>query len=280
MPSKKSENDLSARFDNLPSATAHVMAAAAVAGALLLAACGGTTPSRPSAEAPVAVPTESARASSEADVEASSRSAAEAERPAETALPESRRGRRRGRDAEPAESQEPVEVPAEAALAYERALAEMAAENWIEAELALEQLVLEHTEFAGPYVNLAIVYMQDGRDDEARTALEEALAIDPAHAVANNQHGILLRRAGEFAAAEDAYRRAIEADPQYLLAYYNLGVLLDLYLHRPAEALECYELYQSSLGEPDQKVGRWIIDLRRRLGSTDNAARVAQEGGQ
>jgi len=204
----------------------------AVGGALLLAACGGTTPSRPSAEARVAVP------------------------------------------------KEPVEVPEKAALAYERALAEMAAENWIEAELALEQLVLEHTGFAGPYVNLAIVYMQDGRDDEARTALEQALAIDSAHAAANNQYGILLRRAGKFAAAEDAYRRAIATDPQYLLAYYNLGVLLDLYLHRPAEALEYYELYQNSLGEPDQKVGRWIIDLRRRLGAADNAARVAQEDGQ
>ena len=204
----------------------------AVGGALLLAACGGTTPSRPSAEARVAVP------------------------------------------------KEPVEVPEKAALAYERALAEMAAENWIEAELALEQLVLEHTGFAGPYVNLAIVYMQDGRDDEARPALEQALAIDSAHAAANNQYGILLRRAGKFAAAEDAYRRAIETDPQYLLAYYNLGVLLDLYLHRPAEALEYYELYQNSLGEPDQKVGRWIIDLRRRLGAADNAARVAQEDGQ
>ena len=204
----------------------------AVGGALLLAACGGTTPSRPSAEARVAVP------------------------------------------------KEPVEVPEKAALAYERALAEMAAENWIEAELALEQLVLEHTGFAGPYVNLAIVYMQDGRDDEARPALEQALAIDSAHAAANNQYGILLRRAGKFAAAEDAYRRAIATDPQYLLAYYNLGVLLDLYLHRPAEALEYYELYQNSLGEPDQKVGRWIIDLRRRLGAADNAARVAQEDGQ
>jgi tetratricopeptide (TPR) repeat protein len=256
------------------------MAASAVAGALVLAACGGTTPSRPSAEAPVAVPAESTRASSEPAVESSGGSAAAAAEPTETSPPESRRGRRRARDEEPVAAQELVEVPEEAALAYERALAEMAAENWIEAELELEQLVLEHSGFAGPYVNLAIVYMNDGRDDEARTALEQALAIDPVHAVANNQHGILLRRAGEFAAAEGAYRRAIEAEPQYLLAYYNLGVLLDLYLHRPAEALEYYERYQNSLGEPDQKVGRWIIDLRRRLGATDNAARVAQEDGQ
>jgi hypothetical protein len=45
-----------------------------------------------------------------------------------------------------------------------------------------------------------------------------------------------------------------------------------------AEALEHYELYQGSLAEPNETVGRWIIDLRRRVGNGD-AARVAQEDG-
>jgi hypothetical protein len=53
-------------------------------------------------------------------------------------------------------------------------------------------------------------------------------------------------------------------------------VLLDVYLRRTAEALEHYELYQSSLAEPNETVGRWIIDLRRRAGNA-GAARVAQE---
>jgi tetratricopeptide (TPR) repeat protein len=88
----------------------------------------------------------------------------------------------------------------------------------------------------------------------------------------------LLREDGEFAAAEQAYRRALETDPQHALAHYNFGVLLDIYLRRTAEALEQYELYQGSLAEPNEIVGRWIIDLRRRVGSTD-AARVAQEAG-
>jgi hypothetical protein len=57
-------------------------------------------------------------------------------------------------------------------------------------------------------------------------------------------------------------------------------VLLDVYLRRTAEALEHYEAYQSSLSEPDETVGRWIIDLKRRAGNSSDAARVAQEGGQ
>ena len=42
--------------------------------------------------------------------------------------------------------------------------------------------------------------------------------------------------------------------------------------------LENYERYQELQNEPDETVGRWIIDLRRRVGVTETAQRVAQEG--
>ncbi len=155
----------------------------------------------------------------------------------------------------------------------------MRGEDWLSAELELEQLTQEFPGYPGPHVNLALVYLHDGRGDDARAALDRALALDPGHVAANNQLGILLREQGKFAEAEEAYRRALAADPTHALAHYNLGVLLDVYLRRPAEALEHYEAYQSSLTAPDETVGRWIIDLRRRAGNAD-AARVAQEGAQ
>lgn len=197
---------------------------------------------------------------------------------------ESRRDRRRNRRSAEEEAPEGVdslaEVPERALAAYERALSAMSAENWTEAELELEELVLEFAGLTGPYVNLAIIYQRDGRTDEARSALDQALAIDPSHPAANNQLGILLREQGDFEGAEAAYRRAIDADPGYALADYNLGVLLDLYLGRQSEALELYETYQSLLPEPDQEVGRWIVDLRRRLGVTEDTERVAEEHAQ
>jgi lipoprotein NlpI len=122
------------------------------------------------------------------------------------------------------------------------------------------------------------VYAHDDRTADARAALERTLAIDPEHAVANTELGILLREQGEFDAAEQAYRRALEADSGHALAHYNLGVLLDIYLRRPADALEQYELYQGSLTEPNEIVGRWIIDLRRRTGAGGSAS-VAKEDG-
>jgi len=168
-------------------------------------------------------------------------------------------------------------VPERAIQAYDRALAAMLNGDTTEAELELEQLILEYPEYPGPHVNLAIVYRQSGRATDAREALERALALDDNHAAAHNQLGILLRSEGDFAAAEAAYLRAIAADPDYALAHYNLGVLLDLYLRRPEEALEHYERFQGMLAEPNQQVALWIIDLRRRLGVPGDAARVAQE---
>jgi tetratricopeptide (TPR) repeat protein len=172
------------------------------------------------------------------------------------------------------------EVPADAAASFRLALDSMASGDWFAAELELEQLVLLYPSFAGPHVNLAIVYRQDGRDAEARAALERALAIAPEHPAANNALGMLHREDGEFDAAEAAYRRAIAGDPAYGLAHYNLGVLLDLYLRREDEALEQYEIYQDLQDQPDQEVGFWIVDIRRRLGLPPEPEQLAQEDGR
>jgi tetratricopeptide (TPR) repeat protein len=231
---------------------------------LTLAACGSSTPR----QAEIAAPRDAV-----ARVETPAAPAA--------ATPEPRRERRAERRGEEkvaaAGSDEPV--PETAAAAYQRALAAMRAENWLEAELELEQLTTEQPSYPGPQVNLALVYLHDARRDDARAALERALFADPGHAAANTQLGILLREEGKFAEAEAAYRRALATDSGHELAHYNLAVLLDIYLRRSAEALEHYERYQDSLTQPNETVARWIIDLRRRVGNGE-AARVAQEGNQ
>lgn len=226
--SDRPAHDVSPRGSLRPYDPCRRLAAALASSAMLavlLSACGAGTPTRPAERAPQAAASQPGVAS--------------------------------GAAAEPA---------SEAARKdYDEALAAMQRGDDVEAELRLEQMMAEYPHLPGPYVNAAIVYRQSGRDADARAALEQALAIDPGHGEANNELGILLREAGEFAAAEAAYRRAIEADPAYLPPLYNLGVLLDLYLHRREEALECYENYQRALGQPDETVARWIIDLRRRV---------------
>jgi tetratricopeptide (TPR) repeat protein len=259
---------LSKRFAEQASRPLEWKSLALGALASTLAACGSSTPQQAEVEAP--------RETAAPVVTRAEPAAAEA-KPAPEARRE-RRSERRAADEANGEAAVAEPVPEAAAATYERAVAAMRAENWPEAELELEQLVLEHPEYPGPHVNLALVYLEDGRRNDARKELELALGVDPGHAAANTQLGILLREDGEFAAAEAAYRRALATDPDHALAHYNLGVLLDIYLRRTAEALEQYEAYQATLSQPNETVARWIIDLRRRVGNGEGA-RVAKGDG-
>jgi tetratricopeptide (TPR) repeat protein len=259
---------LSTRFaDNWPRARALGVAAVA----LTLAACGSSTPRQAEVKPPPVVVAPAPAAEKTASV-------------APTATPKaeeaSRKDRRSRRDKDAPEAGDaaavPDVIPEAVTLAYDRALAAMRAQNWVQAELDLEQLTRDYPTYPGPLVNLAIAYKHDGRSDDAATAIERALAADPDHAAANIERGIMLREQGKFAEAEAAYRRALATAPEHALAHYNLGVLLDVYLRRPEEALEHYQVYQASLSEPDSNVTKWIVDLKRRVGSNDKAARVAQ----
>jgi len=108
--------------------------------------------------------------------------------------------------------------------------------------------------------------MAQGRDDAARSALTRAVDANPRNCAARTELGVLLRRHGEFAAAEAQYRACLQAVPDYQPAYLNLGILYELYLGRLEEALEAYRGYQRIAAEPDARVAGWVVDLERRLG--------------
>ena len=73
------------------------------------------------------------------------------------------------------------------------------------------------------------------------------------------------RRAGNFDAARSAYEKALIADPAHAKAQLNLGILYDLYLQRPAQALTAYEAFQAAQDEADPQVDIWIADVKRRV---------------
>ena len=175
-----------------------------------------------------------------------------------------------------ADEPEAVAYPAEALARYEKALNDMRSGDDLAAESALVAFSERYPDYAGPLVNLGIIHVRNGRPDEAREVLTQAIAVCENCAYAYNELGILQRRAGEFAAAEASYLKAIEADAGYPLAYYNLGVLYDLYRQRDEAALEYYEHYVSLVGDPEatSQVGMWIADLKRRLGQTQRTAQA------
>ncbi len=173
------------------------------------------------------------------------------------------------------EAGEMREIPPQAQTLFEQAAAVLAAGDYLEAEFRFQEFVLQYPDFPGAHANLAIIHAANDNDKAAEDSITDALLLDPEYAPALNQLGMLLRRQGKFEDAEAAYLRAIENQPDYALAHYNLGVLNELYLQRLAPALDHFEKYRALIGE-DKQVEKWIVDLKRRLEASQRAANVTE----
>lgn len=140
----------------------------------------------------------------------------------------------------------------------------------------LEQFSARHPDLAGPLLNLGLARAKAGDEPAAQQYFQRATEVCARCGPAWNELGVLGRRQGRFADAEQAYLRAIQLEPDYAPAYYNLGVLYELYLPRPELALQNYERYLE-LGGADgvsNDVEKWVADLRRRVGATPKTARA------
>jgi tetratricopeptide (TPR) repeat protein len=75
------------------------------------------------------------------------------------------------------------------------------------------------------------------RHDEAEECLRKALEVDPDYSEAHYNLGYAYRKDGKFALAEKHLKRALEIDPKYELAYAELGALLAGQKNRTKEAV-------------------------------------------
>lgn len=151
---------------------------------------------------------------------------------------------------------------------YVQGLSHLANGDFAAAIPVLQRFITAHPELAGPQLNLGIALRKSGHPDEAMAALQKAVELNPENPAAWQQLGILHRETGQFNAARDAYKKALRIDPKYALAHRNIGILYDLYLQQPGPALQHYNAYLALVEKPDADVGRWIVDLERRSGSS------------
>ena len=138
----------------------------------------------------------------------------------------------------------------------------------------LEHLVTAEPALATPAVNLGMLHARESRWPDAEVALAEGIRRDPGNAIALNELAAVQRQDGRFKDAENTYRQSLTADPEHARTHKNIAVLLDLYLWRPAEALQHFEAYLAMTGGADRQVSGWIAELKRRVGNDAQTAGV------
>ncbi|MGC1481604.1 MAG: tetratricopeptide repeat protein [Chthoniobacterales bacterium] len=122
--------------------------------------------------------------------------------------------------------------------------------NLEEAERVLKEVVQSRIETGAAWLTLGILYYENDRVDEALAALSQATLHDPGNARAHNYYGVTLGVKGWKDGAEAELRRAVEIDPEYRDAHYNLALL---YMERrpPTVELAKRHYYRSvELGAP------------------------------
>jgi len=179
----------------------------------------------------------------------------------------------------PATAPGPVPTPAPVIAAatqqqFAEAVQKLEAGDHSGAQPILEKLVASEPTLAAPAIDLGILHAREKRWPEAEASLAEGIRRDPSNAIAMNELAAVQREAGRFKDAEATYQQALAADPEHYRTHRNFAVLLDLYLWRPAEALQHFEAYLSKSGTADRQVSGWIAELKRRVGDVAQTADV------
>jgi Tfp pilus assembly protein PilF len=156
-------------------------------------------------------------------------------------------------------------MDSESKSAFERAVSLMNDGNNSKAIELLAKVIERQPGVTAPYINIAVAYMRTNKPEQAEQNFKTALGLFPAHPVASNEYGMLLRKAGRFKEARELYEKEIARFPEYLPVHRNLGILCDLYLDDPVCALKQFEIYSEGMPS-DAQVKIWIAELRIRPG--------------
>ncbi len=161
---------------------------------------------------------------------------------------------------------------------FQAALKLMREQQPQDAKDAFAKLAQDFPQYSGPLNDLGVLQAQGKQRDEAIASFARAIAANGSNAFAYGWLGILYRESGDYARAEQAYRKAIELKPDDAAAHLNLGILYDLYLKRPGDALAQYRQYQSLAGNGNLMVGVWIKQLELKMQPTSVASSATAAG--
>jgi tetratricopeptide (TPR) repeat protein len=109
-----------------------------------------------------------------------------------------------------------------------------------------------HADRAGTRGALVYLMLRGDHPDSATVLAASAVDDDPKSAVGQNNFGITRLRAGDPAAAKQAFLKAVDLDPSLPGPYYNLAILEKFYLFDDTAAARWFDAYrQRGRTDPD-----------------------------
>jgi len=149
--------------------------------------------------------------------------------------------------------------------AYNKALWAIKEKRFSEAEVILDKLIKKYPQAAGPLANKGVIYAKKNKLKKATEFLQKALTINDRLVQVRNHLAVVYRKQGKFSDARSMLDAAIVTDPYYANAYYNLGILYELYLQDAKKALENYQFYLDLKKGGDKQVAQWVSLLQRQI---------------
>jgi hypothetical protein len=135
-----------------------------------------------------------------------------------------------------------------------------------EARTLFLKLTEKFPSLSGPWVRLGAIAEKEEKYDEAVAHYKEAVKVNKNNVNAYIALGLVQRKQGYFSDAHSTYLAALDVWRDFPEAHLNLAILYDLYANKPEEAQKHYEAYSFLSGGKDEKVHKWLAEVKQRTG--------------
>lgn len=157
-------------------------------------------------------------------------------------------------------------IPAGAEQAYQQVLSAIEQQDWVGAESLLLAMQAQYPVLASVTSTLGWVYWQQGDSDNAISVLEPLIGNESLYKPdAYMNLALIYREQGLFKKAESLYNQAVTIWPNDAQLHINAGILQDLYLGQLSKALTHYQQAQAVSSKRNKTLEGWIKDLERRV---------------
>jgi tetratricopeptide (TPR) repeat protein len=134
------------------------------------------------------------------------------------------------------------------------------------ARTQFRKLTEKYPLLSGPWVKLGVIAEKREKYDDAIKQYKKAIAVNKNNVNAYIALALVQRRQGHFSDARNTYVEALEIWRDFPEAHLNLAILYDLYMNKAEEAQKHYEAYYFLTGKKDEKVHKWLVEVKRRTG--------------